>query len=209
MKKLLLLSWLTLIGLSFAPAPAHAWWPFSCCCSHHCSMKVTITPYNAFSPICAGNFCCVGCNPFCCPPQQPPWAGAQASPPLCNSNCCESGCLPSTVPSKDGGNGGSKDSGNGNSSATTVVPQAPVAQTYPGPLPYGAAQPVSNYPQGYPPNFYNTVASPYSVGPAMPVPNFNYQSNYNPYAYGMNPYAPGMNPYANMNPYGGMNPYGR
>jgi hypothetical protein len=211
MKKLLLLGCLTVIGLSFAPAPAHAWWPFNCCCSHHYSMKICVTPYNAFSPVCAGNFCCVGCNPFCCGPQQPPpppWANGQACPPMCNSNCCESGCLPSTVPAPTNGNGGNGAS-NGTSSAPTVVPQAPVAQGYPAPMPYGLARPASNYPQGYYPNFNNTVANPYNAAPTMPVPNFNYQSNYNPYAYGMNPYANGMNPYANMNPYGGMNPYGR
>jgi hypothetical protein len=219
MKKLLLIGWLAVIGLSYAPAPADAGWPFCHSCCHHCSMKICVTPYNAFSPVCAGNFCCVGCNPFCCPPQQAaaPWACGPSGPPLCNSNCCESGCLPSTAPpSGTGGNNTGGNSGNSNGGAQTFTPPAPVAQSYPVPIPNGLVNPAGNYPQGYNPNYYN-VANPYNAAPTMSVPNFNNQSNYNPYAgYGMNPYTNmnpyagyGMNPYTNMNPYGGMNPYGR
>jgi hypothetical protein len=200
MKKLFLLGWLAVIGLSYAPATANAW-PFCHGCHHCCSMKICVTPYNAFSPVCCGNFSCVGCNPFCCPPQQPgpAWGCDSAGPPLCNSNCSEGGCLPSTAPSTSGGGNSNT---NTNSGTQLVTPPPPVAQGYPVPIPNGLVNPAANYPQGYYPNYYN-VGNPYNGVPSMPVPNFNYQTNYNPYqGYGMNPYQGyGMNPYANMNPY--------
>jgi hypothetical protein len=101
MKRLLILGLLSLAAVTACAQNAGAW--FHCCCRHRCctyTTRITVRPYNAFSPVMCGKIAVDGCMPI------NPWGGqfsammpsvfgGYACGPGCfTSGCCDAGSLP-------------------------------------------------------------------------------------------------------------------
>jgi hypothetical protein len=134
MKRLLVLSLLTIGAVGLTAAGADAWFK-GCCrprCCHRCCTTLCIKPYNAFSPVAYGNIVADGCMPVNIYGGQLPcgpsvfnggYGGGCAGGSCFSSGCCEGACLPAP-------------------GAVAGVPQIMPGQ----PMPEGAAGPQFNPP---------------------------------------------------------------
>jgi hypothetical protein len=156
---------------------------FSKCCGSKFSCHITVRPYNAFSPVCFGNMCCIGGFPCCGPMMGGPWGPPMGGPfcPPAGDHCCD--------PCGDPCHGG----------ACTALP-APHGPHGPG-GPHGPPAPMPGDGKGNNgPNF--TPPSPTPLNPtsnyipgAMAYPSSPIQpAAYQPPYYGQQPYAPGYYP---------------
>ena len=99
MKKLLAFGVLSLAALGLEASSASAWLFGHCGCCSQCCSVICCRQYNAFTPCCFGNICCVGCCPLA--PAVPPAPSVCPTPcPPCPMECC--GPAPFDVPPPGG-----------------------------------------------------------------------------------------------------------
>jgi hypothetical protein len=186
MKKLLLSAFLGLAALAVTPALSQAgtfglftgcgWFGCGGCGCSSCTFCVR--PYNAFTPVCAGNITCMGCMPFMCP--CPNYSGMNYCGPMANAcpamgPCDQAGpCTPSHTSEA--------------SNPAPPLPPLPSAQPAnalpPAPIPFGlqTSTPTSMMPNPY----YGMIQAGYR--PVYPV-TYNPYVNYGSYGtMGATPY---------------------
>lgn len=193
MKKLLLSAFLGLAALVATPTLSQAgtfglftgcgW--FGCCGCGCSSCTFCVRPYNAFTPVCAGNITCMGCMPFMCPcpnyggmnycgPMNGGYSELALSPPALGPCGPSSNCTPGTPHDM--------------SSPTPSLPPLPSAQPAnalpPAPIPFGlqTSTPTSMMPNTY----YGMIQAGYR--PMYPM-TYNPYINYGSYGtMGTTPY---------------------
>jgi hypothetical protein len=193
MKKLLLSTVLGLAALAMMPALSQAgtfglftgcgW--FGCCGCGSSSCTFCVRPYNAFTPVCAGNITCMGCMPFMSP--CPNYSGMNYCGPMANA------CPAAPYGSPALGSEGSW------SNCTPSLPNE-VSGTSPALPPLPSAQPANPLPPAPIP----VGLQPSTTTSMMPNPYYGMiQAGYRPV------YPVTYNPYVNYGYYGpmGATPY--